>query len=74
METIKHFLNKHDYEYQEDRDGNLTVDCGGQDYRYWNLVKLIQENIEAWTYDLLLSIRIEIDLSYETVTFKRRNS
>ena len=71
METIRRFLREYDYEYHEEDNGNLTVDCGGQDYRYWNLVKLIYGNIEEWTYELLLNIKIEIDMPFETVTFKR---
>ena len=72
MESIRRFLNKHDYEFHEDRNGDIVVDCGGQDYNYWQLVKLIYEHIEEWTYEQMLEISIRIDIPYETITFMKR--
>ena len=67
--TIKEFLAERGFNFESDVLG-ITVDCGGQGLDFARLIDAISKNVEEWTYDSLLDLKIEIDLPYEQVKFR----
>lgn len=66
--TIKECLTENGFEFENGVLG-IVVDCGGCDFTFVRLIELINKNIEEWTYNELLDLKIDINLPYETVKF-----
>lgn len=66
---IKECLSENDIEFESDVLG-ITVDCGGNDSKFVRAMEIINKNIENWTYEELLDLKINIDLPYEKINFR----
>lgn len=51
----------------EIKNGEFVFDCGGNPFEFERVISFIYKNIEDWTYDLELDLKIEIRTGYEKV-------
>ena len=67
-QKIRQTLQDNEINYDENVL-RITVDCQGQPTKFLNIIQLINDNIEEWTYEDEGQFKINIDPAYETIQF-----
>ena len=65
---LKKFLTEEGVGFHMSDDGEtIIMDCGGCDFEFLRIIKLLTEHIGEWTYEELKALKIDIDTTYEKI-------